>query len=218
MAIFADIAIVAILIIALALGVKRGLMASIMGVVSAVAAFFGASVAAKYLTPVAEQWVRPMLMKKLELKLQNTQSADGSTMLGALGFDGESLKTMLKSVTERMQETGEKLLEAVVNNVAHSVTYAVIFLAVFAVLLLLLGLIVKLFEKVELPVLSQLDSIGGGVLGLMEGLLVVFVAVWTMTKLHWVITPQLIEDTTFLKFFVEYTPASLIGMLTGNTI
>lgn len=218
MAMAADIIIIVVLIVALALGVKRGLLASIAGIVSAIAAFFCASIAANYLSPVVEQWIQPVLMEKIKMKLQGTQSADGSTMLGLMGFDGENLRNMLQSVTERVQQTGEALLNAVADNIAHSVSYSLVFLVTFIVLLLLFGLIVKLFEKVELPILSQLDSIGGGILGLTEGVLVVFAVVWAMCKFHWIITPELIGDSTVLKFFVEYTPASLIAALTGNTI
>ena len=217
MAVFADLVIAAILIVALALGVKRGLLASIAGIVSVVAAFFCASMAADYLTPKVEALVQPLMLEKLAGKL-STPSADGSTMLGALGFQGENLSNMLQNVTQRIQETGEELLSAVAGSVTHSVSYALVFLVIFIVLVLLFGLIVKLFEKIEIPVISQVDSIAGGLLGLIEGVLVVFLVVWAMGKFHWIITPELIEDSTFLKFFVENTPASLIASLTGNTI
>lgn len=212
---FVDLAIAAILIIALALGVKRGLIASIAGIVSAVAAFFGASLAADYLTPMVEEYLQPRVLEKLAFNLQGTQTADGTTMLGLLGFDGENLSNMLQNVTQRIRETGEGLLTAVAGSVAHSAAYALVFLVSFIVLILLLGLLVKLFEKVKIPVLSQIDSIAGGLLGLVEGILVVFLVVWAMGKFHWIITPELIDSSVFLKFFVENTPASLLAGLTG---
>ena len=66
MPIIADIIIIAVLILALVIGVKRGLLGAIAGIVSVVAAFFGAALSASFLTPTVEQWLQPILMQKLE--------------------------------------------------------------------------------------------------------------------------------------------------------
>ena len=66
MPIIADIIIIAVLILALVIGVKRGLLGAIAGIVSVVAAFFGAALSASFLTPAVEQWLQPILMQKLE--------------------------------------------------------------------------------------------------------------------------------------------------------
>ena len=77
MPIIADIIIIAVLILALVIGVKRGLLGAIAGIVSVVAAFFGAALSASFLTPVVEQWLQPILMQKLEKRMQGAQTADG---------------------------------------------------------------------------------------------------------------------------------------------
>ena len=66
MPIIADIIIIAVLILALVIGVKRGLLGAVAGIVSVVAAFFGAALSASFLTPAVEQWLQPILMQKLE--------------------------------------------------------------------------------------------------------------------------------------------------------
>ena len=134
-------------------------------------------------------------------------------MLGLLGFDGRSLTDMLQNVTDRIRETGEAMLSAVAGSVAHSIAYALVYLASFIVLLIVFRLLCKLIDKLELPVVSQLDSVGGGILGLIEGALLVFVAVWAMQKFNWLLTPEMIADSTILKFFAEHTPLDLITSL-----
>ena len=211
MPIIADIIIIAVLILALVIGVKRGLLGAIAGIVSVVAAFFGAALSASFLTPAVEQWLQPILM--LEKRMQGAQTADGEAMLGLLGFDGRSLTDMLQNVTDRIRETGEAMLSAVAGSVAHSIAYALVYLASFIVLLIVFRLLCKLIDKLELPVVSQLDSVGGGILGLIEGALLVFVAVWAMQKFNWLLTPEMIADSTILKFFAEHTPLDLITSL-----
>ncbi|MDO4811527.1 MAG: CvpA family protein [Eubacteriales bacterium] len=213
MPMIADLIIIAVLIAALVIGVKRGLLSAIAGIVSVVAAFFGASLSASLLTPAMEKWLQPLLMKKLEQKLSGAQTADGRTMLGLLGFDGQGLSNMLHSVTERIRETGEAMLSAVAGSVAHSIAYAIAYLVSFVVLLLVFRLLCKLFKKMELPVFAQLDSVGGGILGLMEGALLIFVAVWVMQKMNWILTPAMIADSTILKFFAEHTPLDFLASL-----
>ena len=218
MPMIADIIIIVILIVALIIGVKRGILGAIAGIVSVVVAFVGAALSASFLTPTVEQWLQPILMRKMEQKLQGAQAADGGELLGLLGFDGQSLQDMLHTVTERIHETGEAMLTAVSGSVAHSIAYALTYLVSFIVLLIVFRLLTRLLEKLEPPVFSQINSMIGGVLGLIEGALFVFAAVWVMLKMGWLITPEMIADTTVLKFFAEYTPLDWLTSLTTQAI
>lgn len=212
MAIAADIIIAVILIAALALGVKRGLLAGVAGVVSVIAAFLCAPLAAEYLTPMVEGYLQPLLMKRIERKLQG-QTADSGTMLGALGFDGDSLATMMQHVAERVRQSGEDLIDAVAGSAAHSMAYAVVYLMTFLLLVVIFRLLAKALEKIKLPGLSQIDSIAGGLLGLAEGALLVFIIVWVMRRLNLFITSEMIEQSIFLKFFTESSPMNLLTSL-----
>lgn len=213
MPMIADLIIIAVLVLALAIGVRRGLLGAVAGIVSVAAAFFGAALSASFLTPTVEQWLQPILMQKLEKRMQGARTADGEAMLGLLGFNGRSLTDMFQNVTDRIRETGEAMLSAVAGSVAHSIAYALVYLASFIVLLIVFRLLCKLIDKIELPVVSQLDSVGGGILGLIEGALLVFVAVWAMQKFNWLLTPDIIAASTVLKFFAEHTPLDWITSL-----
>lgn len=213
MPIIADIIIIVVLVLGLIIGVKRGLLGAIAGIVSVVGAFLGAAVSAALLTPTVEQWLQPILLQKLERKMQGAQTADGGAMLGLLGFDGQGLQDMLCAVTDRVRETGEAMLSAVAGSVAHSIAYALVYLVSFIVLLIVLRLLAKLIEKLEPPVFSQLNSMIGGILGIIEAALFVFAAVWVMQKMNWILTPEMVDHSMILKFFVAYTPLDLITSL-----
>lgn len=216
MPMIADIIIIAVLVVALIVGVKRGLLGAIAGIVSVLLAFIGAAVSAFLFTPTVEQWLQPILLKKLERKMQGAQTADGSEMLGLLGFNGQSLSDMFQHVTERIRETGEAMLSAVAGSVAHSIAYALVYLLSFIVLLIVFRLLAKLIEKIEPPVFSQLNSMIGGILGLIEGALLVFVAVWALQRFNLIVTSKTIADSTILKFFAEHTPLDWIASLSTH--
>ena len=54
---------------------------------------------------------------------------------------------------------------------------------------------------------------GGAALGLVCGGLTLFVAVWAMQRFGWLLTPELIDNTTLLKFFATQTPLGLLAAL-----
>ena len=56
-------------------------------------------------------------------------------------------------------------------------------------------------------------SLGGAALGLVCGGLTLFVAVWAMQRFGWLLTPELIDGTTLLKFFATQTPLGLLAAL-----
>ena len=85
------------------------------------------------------------------------------------------------------------------------------FVSLLLVLLLVLSLLIKPLElATKLPGLRTLNALGGGLLGLIKGLLLVFFAVWVLRKLQLLITPQLMEESMFLPFFVNNSPLSLL--------
>ena len=53
----------------------------------------------------------------------------------------------------------------------------------------------------------------GGVLGLVKGALLVFLAVWVLQKLQIFITPEIVNKTVLLKFFAQNSPMDLIARL-----
>ena len=65
----------------------------------------------------------------------------------------------------------------------------------------------------RLPLVSTVNGLGGAALGLVCGGLTLFVAVWAMQRFGWLLTPELIDNTTLLKFFATQTPLGLLAAL-----
>lgn len=216
MAVIADVVIVAALLTGIVLGARNGLLQSLAGVIVTVVAFLGAVwLANRFAEPVA-QWLRPILEQRLAEKIQSkpVSTASAGDMLALFGFSGRTLLDLAETVTEQALQTGRSLLNEVVDSVIHSIAYATICVLSFLVLLLVLRLLIKPLElATKLPGLRTLNGVGGAALGFIEALLLVYLAVWALQKLQLVITPQLIEESMFLKLFVNHSLISLITSL-----
>lgn len=220
MAIFVDLFMAAILLLALVLGIRQGFLQSLARVAIVVVALLGAAWLAQHLADPAAKWLEPVLTEKLQQQMSGQPAAADDPSLAAagiletFGFSGDTLDAMVRSVTEKAQEVGQTLLSAVVSTVLRSVAYAVVYLVSFLLLLLLLRLLLAplhLFTK--LPGVHGINAALGGVLGLVKGALLLFFAVWLLRRLQLWITPELISQTYILRFFAEHSPMELITSL-----
>lgn len=220
MAIFVDLFMAAILLLALVLGIRQGFVQSLARVAIVIVALLGAAWLAEHLADPAAKWLEPVLTEKLQQQMSGQPAAADDPSLAAagiletFGFSGDTLDEMVRSVTEKAQEVGQTLLSAVVSTVLRSVAYAVVYLVSFLLLLLLLRLLLAplhLFTK--LPGVHGINAALGGVLGLVKGALLLFFAVWLLRRLQLWITPELISQTYILRFFAEHSPMELITSL-----
>ena len=213
MPVLADIIVAAAILLAVYLGGRSGLLQSLAGLIVVIASSLGAAWSARTFADPVSAWLQPILAEKItgEIQSHGAASASAGDMLSIFGFNGHTLSNLVREVTEQVAATGRSLLETVVGSVVHSVAYAAVFLVTFLVLLLVLTLLIKPLElATKLPGLHALNALGGGLLGLIKGFLLVFFAVWVLRKLQLLITPQLLEESMFLPFFVNNSPLSLL--------
>lgn len=215
----ADIIIAAVLLILLIIGAKQGLLQALAGVAVIVVSFFGAGWAAKTFADPVASWLRPLLQGRIDAALQGHEAASPGSLLERFGFSGTALEEATRSVTEQVAQQGRTMLAAVTDSVARSVAYAAVYVAAFLILLLVLRLVVKALDlATELPGLKTLNTVGGAALGLIKGALLVFVAVWALQKLQLLITPELIDSSVLLPFFINNSPVSLLASLLGGAV
>ena len=208
--IFADLILLALLLIGLVLGWRQGFVQALTRIIVVVAALLLASWIAGKLAEPAARWLEPILSEKLE----QGNTDDAGEMLAAFGFEGDTLSELVDNAVEKAQQAGETLLSAVVSTALKSAAYAVVYVVSFLLLLLLLRLILTplhLFTK--LPVVHGVNALLGGVLGLVKCALLLFLAVWVLQKLQLLVTPELVSKTVLLKFFAQNSPIDLIAKL-----
>lgn len=211
----ADLIIAAVLVLAVWLGARRGLLKTMAGLAVVLLALWGASLAADHLTDPVAAWLEPILTQGIEEKLSVSDTADAGQMLEAFRFRGDSLERMLELVQQRVQETGQSILKAVAASVSHAIAGTAVYLAAFLLLLILLRLLVRPLDRLahKLPVVRTVNALGGGALGLMCSVLLLFVAVWVMQRFGLLLTPELVDSSILLKFFASHTPLGLLAAL-----
>ena len=207
-----DIVIVAVLVLSVIMGAKRGLLKSLAGIVVTILSFLGASWAANTLSAPVAKWLQPMLEGAILQKL--TPAGGGDVALADPGIYDGPFGDLLQQIAQQAQQAGENLLTAVTTGIVETIAYGIVYLVAFLVLLLVLSLLVKPLQlATRLPGLHALNALGGGAFGLVWGGLLIFLAVWLMGVFQWVITPEMIDRSLLLKFFANNSPMSLLASL-----
>lgn len=198
-------------------GAKRGLFRALAGLVMILLALAGARMAAEKLTVPTVELMRPVLEHRIETKLdaalgvpeesgqmpEESTEADGldaRDLLALLGVEGGKLDDLTAKVQESVRDTGVSLLTAVAESLAEPVLYSVIFLLAFLLLVVGLNLLAKLLDlAMKLPVLHGANALGGGVVGFLEGAVVLLLLTLLLLRLD---VP--LEDSYLLHIYAAW--------------
>ena len=131
-----------------------------------------------------------------------------------LGLDEDVRGSLAEQAEERVRDTGASIVSAVVESMVGSVAYGVLFILSFLLLLLMLHVLVGAMDLVmKLPLLHGINTLGGGALGLVEGALVLFLAVWAARRLGISFETEALAEAHILRIFTTNTPLSLLSFL-----
>ena len=221
-----DAVVVLILVGFTIFGVKRGLLQTLAGLVIAVVALVGAGmIAATFSGPLA-RLAAPLIEHRIEQKVdaaiekQTAQMPEAETeleiepLLALLGLDKDVRGSLVKKTEETVRDTGVSVATAVVTSIAQSMIYGVLYILSFLALLVLLHVLFKAMDLlVRLPGLRGLNALGGGLLGLIEGALLLFLAVWAARRLGVSFEKEMFARAHILRVFTTYTPLSVLSFL-----
>jgi uncharacterized membrane protein required for colicin V production len=132
-------------------------------------------------------------------------------LLKLMGWDDTLTKSLSDKVAEKVQETGVSLAMAVADSVMESFVYILLFALSFVVLMLLLHLVAKALDfAMKLPGIHFLNGLGGALMGLIQGALLIFLAIWLLRCLHVSLDAQTVAQTHLLSFFTSHSPLDLL--------
>ena len=135
-------------------------------------------------------------------------------LLALMGLDEDVRNSLASQTQEKIQDTGVSLVMAVVESLAQSILYAALFLVSFVGLTILLKLLIRAMDLVlQLPGLHLVNSLGGAVIGLIEGALVLFLAIWVLRRFGVSFETDTVSATHILRFFATHTPLSALSLL-----
>ncbi len=220
-----DLVILAILALFLWRGMSKGLVLSLCGLVAVLVAFVGSTLLANLLAPKVGQALEPkftqLIEEQLEGSLQGAHSAQAapeevplSGVLDALrdmGLYKDLIDNLDKAVRDGMADAAASAAAQVAAAMAQSVAYMVIFLVGFLLLLLLWAILSRTLNLVtKLPGLNALNKTGGALIGLLKGVILLFIAAWALRLSGKVIPEDAVQQTYLLHFFMTTNPVTLI--------
>lgn len=233
-AVIMDAIVVIILVVAVCYGAKRGLLESLAGLIIVVMALVGAGIAAGTFTEPVAGFVTPLVEERVAERVEAALEEQAGAFAGEWSLeevpDLEELpiaevlalmgldETVRASLAERAQnmirDTGATVVSAVVESLVRSFVYGVLFFLAFLTILLLLKVLVGAMGLVlKLPGLRLLNALGGAVIGLAEGALLLFLAVWLCRKLGVSFETEALAEAHILRIFTTNTPLSLLSFL-----
>ena len=210
------------------------------GLLAVILALVGAQLFTSWAAPHVSGVLQPAIERRVEKKVDAALGGDSSAitpqepqigasrpdsekkeaeeeseiqhLLRAIGVDEQLFQRLGESAREKVRDTGVTVATAVVQSVAESVIRALLFLLSFAVFLLLLKLLAKVLDlALKLPVLRSMNGLAGAAVGLVEGALAVFLAVWLLRRFGVSFETPAVEGTYLLSFFAKHTPLSALA-------
>lgn len=259
-AVIIDCIVAAVLLGFMIYGAWRGLFRAVVGLLMVILALAGATFAARELTPMATELIRPVIETSVTQRVDDainggssSEDGDGVTpvkpqvgadtsedqmastsggaadssgdstedgaqtrlqageLLKLMGWDDTLTQSLSDKVAEKVQETGVSLAMAVVDSVMESFVYILLFALPFVVLMLLLHLVAKALDlAMKLPGIHFLNGLGGALMGLIQGALLVFLAIWLLRCLHVSFDTETVAQTRLLSFFTSHSPLDLL--------
>ena len=237
-AIILDVLTAAALIAFTVMGAHRGFFRTVAGLLAVILALVGAQLFTNWAAPHVSGVLQPAIERRVEKKVDAALGGDTITpqepqigasrpdsetqdqkeaeeseiqrLLRAISVDEQLFQRLGESAREKVRDTGVTVATAVVQSVAESVIRALLFLLSFAVFLL--KLLAKLLDlALKLPVLRSMNGLAGAAVGLVEGALAVFLAVWLLRRFGVSFETPAVEGTYLLSFFAKHTPLSALA-------
>lgn len=185
----ADIIIISIILLFGVIGVARGIAKTILNIAAFVLSILVANWLSEFLSElIYTSFVKEAFTTNLQTAMQTTTETTlqnsmsnlpewaGAIVNPVLSFFGINADSAVKTVdiTTQLATTAESLLKPFVVGVFAMILTALLALVLFIIAKMFL---VKPLAKVfRIPVLRQLNQLFGGILGLLEGLLIAFIA------------------------------------------
>ena len=228
-----DAVIAALLLVALWRGYRKGFVLTLCGFLAIFVAFIGASLVSNMLAGPVSQAI-PMIESSIHQVVTDQVQTDASASLPAVE-DGSasvpdessqepSLEELLAELSQSkffrgfadaIQKSIDQGLVAATANatriisdyIARQIAQIVLFLVSFILILVLWYFLSHALDLAfRLPVLSTLNRWSGGILGLLKGALLVFIACQLLKGSF--IPQQAMEQTYLLHFFCTVNPLS----------
>ena len=108
----------------------------------------------------------------------------------------EQIWTRLNSMRASFIGTASEAMTAALTGLLNRAAYGVLYALSYIVISMILTILMKFADPIikSIPVIGNINTIGGGVIGLVEGLIIVCLALWVLEHFD-IIAPGAVTDT-----------------------
>lgn len=213
-----DIIILAILLLSVYMGYRRGFILTLCGFLAVFVGIIGATIISNVLAEPVTNIVRPVIENNLQDYLSNVspEVAAGAelSLPAALDFLRDSalyrgfVSTLENLMGSQAAATTAAVIAAIAEHISLQLTRTILF--VFSFIIVLIGW--KILSHVlnlafRLPILSSLNRLAGAGVGLLKGSVLLFILIWLFKDS--LFTPEMIEASYLLQFFSTINPLHL---------
>lgn len=213
-----DAVVIAVLLFFCLRGRKKGLVLTLCSLLAFFVALIGARAAADAFTPAVSDALQPRFAALIEQSLPaggETAAASSSQEGGAIdsilrsaGLSGGIGRTLTKRILEQTAKTMGGVSSALSRALADTVARVLVFCVSFLAILIIWSLLSRALDlAARLPVIHTLNRFFGGLIGLAEGMLILFLAI---RLIGGVIPQETVEKTFLLRFFFQSNPIKLL--------
>ncbi len=220
-----DIAVVAVPAVCVWLGAKRGLFRSFAELAALLLALIVAAQAAEFGSRMLlEHVLRPAAANAIEQQVdailaeKGLQIAPREELERAIGtISNESLRRQallwleeadlpqVISGRDALLEVAWQLADVLLDTAVRTLLYFILYLLCFIVLLFLLRAVIRVLNiPFRLPVLRELNWLGGLLFGACKGIILVYLLVTFLWRLQLVITPEVMEKSLLLPLLDQW--------------
>ena len=235
-----DLSIVIIFVVFISLGVNRGLIRSVIGlfgkVVSLIVAFIfsenlGVYIDRTYVHGPLRQWLVNELSPTADNVTASITDLDLESLFinlpsfftnitDFLGFDTDALHSQYEAIAQQSVEQAKAaVIDAMISPLSAIVSRVVAFALIFLLCCIAISVLWWLSDLIiNIPIIRQLDKLGGVVFGIMNSFLIAFVAVavinigssYFMKNRTLESRQKITENTMLFKHFNEYNPLNTL--------
>lgn len=201
-----DIVIAAIVVLCILIGKRRGLFRTLAELVSYIVAYFCTAFLAGQVSAAVAEWLRPMVEAKFhELTADITWNAveSGLENLPAFMREEQLLEPVREALEGGMAVDMGPLIEQALQNLAYMVSFIVIFIVVLVVLRIIIRTL-DIFTK--LPVIHELNALGGILAGAVKGLVLVFLLLWLAKETGYLVSADAMADSYIVPYLQGFLP------------
>ena len=226
-----DVVLVGIIVLAAYRGFRKGIIASVIGIVSLVVAIYGANLLAVtfsgefvgVLEPFVSGIVDSTEAKILSygsnadaeesdyvptepVKGEDTKSADkvSYSILKKLGLDDKIADGIATEVSKVTDTVSSRMNTSLTQKICEKLSFIAVFVIAFALIMIIFAAIGNMLDLVfGLPGLENINHILGGILGAAKGIAIVIVICCVCRYLGVLIGSEIVENTWIMKRLME---------------